>query len=904
MKKIILVLMLLFNFWITNADFEDFTEITENTTFDKIHWDWNILYLYEDIVINPFLDHIITKQTCSWNNCSYTSRYLVDGRVFNSSHNLYKNTNSILQDWTTDPDTNIKTKITVLENTYKSFNNYSKEPVQSVLVRNFYEIPISYDTTPPTCWDVELYNNQDLTGSFTYAWWWLNTTKYYTMKCGDPETNCKCDSNTWEWTSCEKYNWIVRTPWLPLWYKARPTASFYNNVMLLNSSCEWNLPSGVNNILYDQKGSSVKIILWNNIDFRSEYEINRDYLTWNWDWNLFYRIKTIPSIKAGEKKINFTITDEYLNNSTNWVSGIKSIDIKTFRVKDLIHNDLSPELELTSSWTYFSKNYTEYNPNWDIEVSDIKNINLDSEEFQKSWRYKIVTNVYDWAWNHTKVISYFDVYPAELDRNKSSISVDSTWDKFANNSDIYTYTLILKDKYNNPIYNKALTVNQESNLTGFKTLKTVDWSDALLENISWNTDNDWKIIFTLKSLMPGEFSQKFKIKMNKWWGDYTNNSDFQYISLWNFPQNNTFKKPVLWKLNLVWPWAIPEIWKWQKYVVELINTGSLALYSNWKLNISESSIKDTVNGHYWESFQILNDNFSNNLNTELSFSWRLDATDNLLTAPEVGMNDLEISYNLWGKNIKYKLDNSWIIRWCDLSSLGTSIIWNVQWDWKLDTIDNWNTKNVSDLSKWSLRAQIRKNAYLAIKNMTSWQVLNWIKYIEWDTTISGNNLWYETLVVKDGNIKITWDLNTNNDKLGIIILKNNYNVNTDYNNKWNIYISNNVEKFNAIIYADGALLSRDISWNKYSDWDLLKQLELIWSLFTRNTIGWAVKGSSNYTLPGWKETNDFELAENYDLNYLRKVPVSCSAGSTSNTYSFIITYNPTIQTNPPKLFGN
>jgi hypothetical protein len=135
--------------------------------------------------------------------------------------------------------------------------------------------------------------------------------------------------------------------------------------------------------------------------------------------------------------------------------------------------------------------------------------------------------------------------------------------------------------------------------------------------------------------------------------------------------------------------------------------------------------------------------------------------------------------------------------------------------------------------------------------------------------------------------------------LGIIVIKDSYNVKTDYNKAWNIYVANTIKTINAIIYADGALRSADASWNIYPDSKLLERLELYGSLVSRNTIGWATQAEgTDYLLPGSAKTLDYDLASIYDLNYLRKTPI-CSA----DDYAFLIRYNSRVVTNPPKGFS-
>lgn len=290
-----------------------------------------------------------------------------------------------------------------------------------------------------------------------------------------------------------------------------------------------------------------------------------------------------------------------------------------------------------------------------------------------------------------------------------------------------------------------------------------------------------------------------------------------------------------------------------------------------------------------------------------------------LEEPWLQVNLPIVNYELDWQQVRYYLSewNEWIdetaikLKWEEF--LWVKIIWTLQADGKSEF--TWQEENISDLSKLEIRDEIRKEAYLLVKNMQSWEILNWVKYIEWDVKISWEISWYETLIVQDWNIIIEWDLNTNNNKLWIIVLKDNYNVNIDYNNKWNVYITPNVTYIDAIIYADWWLISSDYYWNPYTKdtiertLSLQKQLLLEWSLFTRNTIGWGILAWWYYLLPGWEQSLDFDKAMIYDLNYIRIWNNWCKDDDFDwecDLYNnpFIIKYNSEIQTNPPIWFSN
>ena len=99
--------------------------------------------------------------------------------------------------------------------------------------------------------------------------------------------------------------------------------------------------------------------------------------------------------------------------------------------------------------------------------------------------------------------------------------------------------------------------------------------------------------------------------------------------------------------------------------------------------------------------------------------------------------------------------------------------------------------------------------------------------------------------MQNGNLSITGDISRpNGNPLGIIVLKNNYSVSSDPSTtQGNIYVANSVANIDALIYADGALLSNDYQALRSTP------LRMTGTLFTRNTIGGAVKTDGAYELP-------------------------------------------------------
>jgi len=148
------------------------------------------------------------------------------------------------------------------------------------------------------------------------------------------------------------------------------------------------------------------------------------------------------------------------------------------------------------------------------------------------------------------------------------------------------------------------------------------------------------------------------------------------------------------------------------------------------------------------------------------------------------------------------------------------------------------------------------------RNESKWQVLNEVYFNDKDTKyseIEPKLKDWNTIIIKDANFIIDKDFSENK-KLWIIVLKDDYKVIPETLNWWNIFIKNTVKKINAYIYADWALMSRNENGKAYSDDQLATPLEINWSIFSRNTIGWAIawiKDDKSYVLPGWEKIKDF-----------------------------------------------
>ncbi len=617
----------------------------------------------------------------------------------------------------------------------------------------------------------------------------------------------------------------------------------------------------------------------------------QDLFDW-WSYNYLANSDDVI-LNLYEKTTNSCIANSYFYITLDWPTGLSKINDK------VLYNWST--IDTSISWNTTNYNGQIYYKVW------WSNIQLVIPElYTTKWDYTLNIALVDQYWNESNFSMTYTINPnMDLEWNSQITLNWTSWTQYWNNNDYYSYTLSLIDSENNAVDNKEILFlnndcSSEDTCNQLKT-KINFWNDPLIEyNQLWYTDADWKKIFNIKSLVPGNFNWLYKIKLNKWDEEYNDTTEITEYNIWNFSHINSFKIPVKWSLSIVAWWDVPELWKVQQYKIDLVKdeNNNLDTISNWSLFLNENTIKDLTDWHFWNKFDLLWDTFDDyTFSSYLGFSWSIDADDNILSAINISTTNLPILYTIWWEEVKYYLSDFWT-GWCDVKTLWVKLIWTLQWDGKSDI--TWQESNVSDLTKWELRSQIRKNSYSLIRNRTSWDGnINNIVFYEWDVSYSSVKALLQpndTLIIKDWNFIIDEDINTT---IWVIILKSNYLIEHDYKNMWNIYVNDNVEYINALIYADWAFRSATADWLSYNDTSLNKQLIFNWSLFTRNTIGWAVKANTQYVLPWWQETDNYDLAEIYDLNYIRKVDNTCDI---ENDYSFLIKYNPNTQLNPPKWF--
>lgn len=824
----------------------DPVEITASLTSD---YDRNINYYIND----TFTFKILLKDTY-WNIVNDSDRGLDISYNENNSYNL-ATSSWVFQNWS----------ISWIKNIFNDYYEFRFQPTSSLnyLKRfniNFYKKDDNWNSTN-TAIPLTLMDNTDWGILFISSVWANN------------DFNIACTKNDIVLRSiCERDNlsWCNDS--------ANQTLSFSTN--------GWNWGLTISDYAFNQKSYSYNI---NHID-KVKPSIS---IAWYSIWQT-HKIKADWSI--------------VLDISDATAPACNTDDFITYK----IYNRDDPS-EIFYSWQTNA---------WDRDIS------LTLDILEKTWNKKLIIEATDKYGNmNTKEVTFI-VVPWDLDQNKSSISlIWIDWSKFADNNDFYEYKLILRDAYSNPIYSKRVDLlNQDCWIIPWCKKITTNmvnnsWNSSLKEyNYSDLTSLGWEITFRLKSLAPWLFTERFFIEMNKWDNNYIDNLFTQNIFL-RTNNTNSFKKPFKADLQVSdddwasWNWNL-SFWTALKYRLNISRLTSLNTYI---INNFRPYIKVTNPANYSFSISGAIDNLNSSIPTfeatlNTSLSWTSINSD---LGVKIDPNPI-VSDVLWWENISYYLTKSEtdyttlnpLQIWNSNDFLWVKVIWNLQWQWKQEI--TWQEANFSDLSKQTIRTSIRKNAYKYISSMTSGTIVNRVKYVEWDISISWNLLNYETLIVKNWNVIITWNLNPNKNKLWIIVIKDWYNVENDYVNKWNVYVKPNVTEINALIYADWALISSDNSWSAYvanttsRTFELNKQLILNWSLFTKNTIWWAILSWWDYKLPWWKSINNFDKAMIYDLNYIRRWKQSClTVGPWICKYddwAFIVIYNPSVQTNPPKLF--
>lgn len=652
-----------------------------------------------------------------------------------------------------------------------------------------------------------------------------------------------------------------------------------------------------------------------------KFMLDGNSLQWEWDINNKKMVIVATNKEIKIEWINVIqpwTYEEVVERATSTTAerrAKKAVPLNKMRI-NLLKND---NTTIWSTWFFDIKLPWDNWWSWVIPTKSLKFYHFKDEKINTSaatlptevvGSYKLQIYLYSGDDLYWEISTPLVIIPSNNVKVQNTVTTNGT--DFANLDPAKTFEVNIVD-----IFGNKINPNKEYQLEEDNFIWLPKWlviTDAKFK--------DSKLTFTIRGYNAGKYEAfDLTVKMNAhkveiWLPEDKNNkkSDLK-IKIPSF----TLKSPLSWDLKIsnekdFSDVATPEIWKEQFYKVDVSlnwwNGG--VTFQNWTIKLTKDNFIFTPD---WQ-FSKFNTYMNSSIIWDILnvFRWVISVKDknkNIKTNIDIVWKNIEVSYFIINNKIGLKKFANYTIdvktKICSRKTLWVKLVWWAQAWW-----DIWATtdskSNYTDISKAELRASIKKNAETLIRNMTSGTIVNKVKYINWDVSLSGTVSDYETLVIKNWNVTITWNVKTSTNKpLWIIVLNDNFNSETNLSNnriveKWNIFVTNNVTEINAVIYADGALVSADQSWVVYSDSELKTALKLKWSLFTRNTI-W---GSAlvPYKLPGDKSTDNYDLARVYDLNNLRKVPAVCNGDEASETVSFTIEYDSRIQSNPPKGFIN
>lgn len=486
---------------------------------------------------------------------------------------------------------------------------------------------------------------------------------------------------------------------------------------------------------------------------------------------------------------------------------------------------------------------------------------------------------------------------------------------YANWSDAYVLCSSVVDSFGNPI-NANYTIDWWISLSSpenFDIDSVTSWFQGEWLRISNPTFLNSQLCFNLRSLSPWKKDVTFKARIPKHEPNGNLDANGEYLDVY-FTKTISFRKTFTWALSITTSPYTLSIGTMLTMKLGVTQKSTLSTYSITQFK-NQMRLADSTN----HEFQNMGDAASLSNNPTIDYRINAATDAGVSTAPGVSISGNPIiSYTLDGQVVRYRLSATdsasdtidLALWWVQMNSL--KVVGSLQWQGKQTLVGQ--STNFSDISKSDMRTTIRKNAYTLIRWRTSGTIVWGVKYIDGNTTLS----WepdYETLIVKNGNLTISNNFNTSNKKFGVIVLRDSATQTT----QGNIYVQPTVRYIRAAIYADGGMISTGF-WNdtvgNYQDSPvrtnvLSEQLVIKGTLFTRNTIGGAIKGSTGkYILPGGSLTTDFDQAMMHDLNYMRRnnhgYNITGTNGSADynqgNQNNVVIIFDSNLQSSPPKGF--
>lgn len=719
----------------------------------------------------------------------------------------------------------------------------------------------------------------------------------YTATCKDIDPDGKpwswCTKNTqsanvrfWQIHQFTFYDkawnqFSINTDWKPWKCNEVPQTSFKTTWSCISWSClysdrlaptDWQVyyaPSSCTNT-WVAVTAICTADAWNSWCYEWIEKTNPEIIKTNQSWTIWIRDK------AWNVKTDLPWKVDWIDTSAptdlvfyvwNWSQLASTSNIFTISAKDITANSCVNTLQYTITVTWPENKTIKW-----VTSNDGKP-NAWTLWLTKPWNYNFVVSVKDWAWNTTtrSYSNYLTVYPNNIDETKTQISiVQSRGIMYATFEESYTYNIRFFDQYNNPIYSKEISnISYAWNKIIYTNNVDKTWLNALNFTLWSATSSNWTTNFTLKSLAPWVYEEKFKITVPVWWDDYKNTS-FRELVL-NTSSDNSFKKPFKWYFSVTTSPYVLTVWI--DMSIKLNVESKFTSIPSYQVQDFSSMLKlsDTDN-HFFD----YKNNFAN-FTSHPTFDTRIwIKTDEWYKInPNIYLDPNPfIQYTLKWQLIKYHLTaqdealDMTNIKWEWEELLWVKIVWLTQASWKQTVLDSY--VNNSNIYVWQVSSDIRTRVIQSVRSYESWVITNWIKYVKWNETIKTTNLSYHTLVVENWNVTIESNVNISKNKLWIFVLRTNKD-----DSVWHIFVKPNVTSINAFLFADGSLFSVNTDWSNFStntDRSIIlnKQLIINWSIISKNTIWWSLLWSTwTYTLPWWVTTTSLEQALKYDLNYFR-----------------------------------
>ncbi len=312
-----------------------------------------------------------------------------------------------------------------------------------------------------------------------------------------------------------------------------------------------------------------------------------------------------------------------------------------------------------------------------------------------------------------------------------------------------------------------------------------------------------------------KYSITWKIKSDNWWK--------LTIQTWSYFCSNQYAY-IKFKSDSIWE---KEIWNWTTQNDLADNFWKQEIAISWIAKLKWTTQEEILNRWNWKF---------NNLWVSISTK--------TITKRNISKNIFSL-FNTYKNFIK---NNDF-----SLNSFTSSNITNNYWEkfYLYDYI--WKTENI--YFNWS-----------TYKN--KWKILT--IWTDWNNKIEIN--WKNTVIVKWWNIYINSNLyNKNNNSILVLVAKRDKNS----KNWWNIYINSDVTNIDAVLIADGSLISMD--WNKILDVknytnSIRKQLLIYGSVLSSNVVWsdkipyWADLYQTSYT-PNKDNIYDLWNLRTFNLNY-------------------------------------